>query len=535
MRLLEASSVQLVDFTPDKVPPYAILSHRWQEDEALFADFINDTAGTKAKSYEKIKATCKQAAQDGLQYVWIDTCCIDKSSSAELSEAINSMWAWYQAAQKCYAFLSDVSFSGYGDNKPSALRESEWFRRGWTLQELLGPFNVVFFSKEWFVLGYRDDRVIAEVVSNVTGIDEEFLTRSSPIEAASVAKRMSWAANRSTTRPEDMAYCLMGLFSVNMPMLYGEGGERAFLRLQEEIMKQSDDQSLFAWIDPNAHLYSYHGLLAKSPENFAASGDVISYQDGAYRSPYSMTNMGLRIDLQVCKSVVGNANDAKLFVALNCVPADRDNTFLAICLEQLPQGDQQYARIDAGRFHYGLERGKAQTIYVRQAIRSWNSGAFSPSHVMILRTGPSVRRYRASRMLVFQSVQPLKTGITGDEMTNVSHKARQWVKNPMPIAFLARKEADKLAAAIFFNLDSDKRLVVMLGSMTAHWVGFDAHIMEGEVADKISFPLAEELFRPKYIGRPIKVKDYVVGVHYRNRVFQATKYFVIDVDIHTVE
>ncbi|PWY67807.1 HET-domain-containing protein, partial [Aspergillus eucalypticola CBS 122712] len=237
MRLLEATTLRLVDFAPDNIPLYAILSHTWEEGEVLFEDIGKGTASTKP-GYKKIEYTAQQALRDGLEYIWVDTCCINKESSAELSESINSMFRWYQQAQVCYAYLADL------DGDINEMVSCRWFTRGFTLQELIAPSNVVFFSRSWVSLGSKMD--LCDAISDITGIGLEYLCQYRELECASIAQRMSWAATRQTSRPEDIAYCLLGIFSVNMPLLYGEGA-RAFIRLEEEIMRKSADQSLFAW------------------------------------------------------------------------------------------------------------------------------------------------------------------------------------------------------------------------------------------------------------------------------------------------
>ncbi|OAL43692.1 HET-domain-containing protein [Pyrenochaeta sp. DS3sAY3a] len=250
MRLLkiEASGdFSLVELNSDKMQPYAILSHVWGEkgQEVTFRDLV-DKAGKQKAGYQKIELCAKQAQKDGLEYFWIDTCCIDKSSSAELSEAINSMYSWYEEAMTCYAYLSDVSESeGNFSDDPETVTfaKSKWFTRGWTLQELIAPPKVVFYSKEWTYLGTKTER--ATDLHNITGIDGRVLGGDHP-SVCSIADRMSWMSKRITTREEDIAYSLLGIFDINMPLLYGEKG-RAFIRLQEEIMKVSDDQSIFAW------------------------------------------------------------------------------------------------------------------------------------------------------------------------------------------------------------------------------------------------------------------------------------------------
>lgn len=226
------------------IPAYAILSHTWStnpDDEVLLKDVENGTCSTKP-AFAKLENAMQRAMLDGWGWLWIDTVCIDKTSSVELSEAINSMYEYYQKSQKCYALLSDVE----GVEVNASFESSRWFKRGWTLQELLAPKEVQFLNGQWKSLGYRDS--LHETISKITGIEYGYLTGSLPVEHASIAKRMSWAATRETTRDEDMAYSMIGLFDVNMPMLYGEGATKAFLRLQEEIIKSNEDQSIFAWV-----------------------------------------------------------------------------------------------------------------------------------------------------------------------------------------------------------------------------------------------------------------------------------------------
>jgi hypothetical protein len=174
-----------------------------------------------------------------IDYAWIDTCCIDKTCSAELNEAINSMFKWYEQALMCYAFLSDLA---PGAELEEALADCRWFTRGWCLQELLAPNEVIFFDRQWTAVGTRFK--LKDLISKITRIDEHVLIDSQRMYELPIARRMSWAARRHTTRVEDQAYCLLGLFEVNMPMLYGEG-DRAFLRLQEEVIKRSSDLSIF--------------------------------------------------------------------------------------------------------------------------------------------------------------------------------------------------------------------------------------------------------------------------------------------------
>ena len=203
----------------------------------------------------KIRRACAIARAYGHRLMWIDSCCIDKASSSELSEAINSMYAWYRGATICCAFLADVPSSpsraaldACSWTSTVAFRKSRWFRRGWTLQELIAPRVVVFLSLEWQFLGTKSS--LAQVIEEVTGIYSPVLRHQMPLSEVCVAKRMSWAANRETTRKEDEAYSLLGIFDISMSTLYGEGA-RAFIRLQKEILEHIPDQSLFAWGVPD--------------------------------------------------------------------------------------------------------------------------------------------------------------------------------------------------------------------------------------------------------------------------------------------
>jgi hypothetical protein len=235
MRLLEYNNDGEFSLTKDfgdDIPKYAILSHTWRADteEVTFQDLINGTGKDKA-GYDKIRFCGEQARRDSLQYSWVDTCCIDKSNNNELAEAINSMFRWYRNAIKCYVYLSDVSRN---DDEPweSEFRKSRWFTRGWTLQELIAPKSVEFFSKDWEQLGNK--AFLEQYISEITGIPNKAL-QGVPLSDFSVTERMSWAEQRETTRKEDQAYSLLGIFDVYMPLIYGEGKEHAFKRLREVI------------------------------------------------------------------------------------------------------------------------------------------------------------------------------------------------------------------------------------------------------------------------------------------------------------
>ncbi|RYP73422.1 hypothetical protein DL769_004224 [Monosporascus sp. CRB-8-3] len=274
MRLINVRTGELGEVFPEQAPPYAILSHVWDGvNEVTFQEWARrdtDEAVRRKSGYQKIAGACQQAINDDLEWLWCDTNCIDKTSSAELSEAINSMFAWYRNSQLCYAYLDDVdirstratrssgstaggSKKNVEDNGPASvdiedvhplLAKSRWFTRGWTLQELLAPSREVFFARDWTALGDRNQ--LSRSISDITRIHIGALRDRETIWQYSVAQRMSWAANRQTTQEEDMAYCLLGIFKIHMPLLYGEG-IASFQRLQRAIIKLSDDQSILAW------------------------------------------------------------------------------------------------------------------------------------------------------------------------------------------------------------------------------------------------------------------------------------------------
>jgi hypothetical protein len=225
-------------FNDSDIPPYAILSHTWGIEEVTFEDIAGARGRTKA-GYEKILFCAQQAAADGLQHCWVDSCCIDRSSSAELSEAINSMFRWYQNAKCCYVYLTDVSNKKTGSNGSwlSAFKKSRWFTRGWTLQELIAPSSVEFFTKERDYLG--DKQSLEETLHEITGVPIKVL-RNQPLKDFGVEEHFSWAATRETTREEDIAYCLLGIFDIHMPLLYGEGEEIAMKRLRSMAASATD-------------------------------------------------------------------------------------------------------------------------------------------------------------------------------------------------------------------------------------------------------------------------------------------------------
>ena len=384
MYLLHTTRLELQDFVGNDIPKYAILSHTWGDGEVLFRQVwdkefpSNDLAGSC-----KIRNACAEAIKDGWEYIWVDTCCINKESSAELSEAINSMYQWYKGSEVCYVYLSDVSLSA---RKP---KESRWFTRGWTLQELLAPSFVKFFDQDWNYLSCKDLnseelrrhtkiaraiyrhpsmkwKEIASVsqslsflaeVAEVTRVGLPYLVEGT-VPCASIAQKMSWVAKRETKRGEDIAYCMLGLLDVNMPLLYGEGKTKAFLRLQEELLKTSNDDSLFAW--SNLDLWT-SGLLAASPYDFIGCGEIsmgdfigcgeISMGDmllsggRTNRRPPSLTNQGIEMELAVADPDSGPVRLRKPYaIPLRCYDHGYGHQHLFLIIQFI--GKSEYIQKD---------------------------------------------------------------------------------------------------------------------------------------------------------------------------------------------
>lgn len=360
IRLIRTSDLSLHVFQGHAIPSYAILSHRWEEDEITFAEMQGNLAPHKP-GWLKLRQYCAFAARKGHNYAWIDTCCIDRSSSAELSEAINSMFKWYRKADTCYAYLYDVPARGDAAavewvNKFGA---SEWFTRGWTLQELLAPSKLAFVCEDWEEeIGTRAS--LSYEVSHVTGIPETPLIHGWSMKDQfgasqyTIAQLMSWASDRHTTLVEDAAYSLMGLFSINMPLLYGEG-LNAFIRLQLEIMNKYDDNSLFAWsflassqpmrslrvLNRSLELpeaFWWGSLLAPTVRMFKGCTDYFlhlePYEDGRL---FSMTNRGVQIKGLLRPYENSRQGGKRWLLPLNCGRNERWTQRLGLVLS----GDRQ--------------------------------------------------------------------------------------------------------------------------------------------------------------------------------------------------
>lgn len=349
------------------------------EDEVLFDDITAGEAWNQKSGATKVHESCKTAKTRGYGYIWIDTCCIDKSSSAELSEAINSMFRWYEMSDICFAYLADVAEDSITENSTyedfaSTLASSKWFTRGWTLQELVAPKQVVFFNKHWEPIG--DKFRHAPELSKITGIQILVLRRGhgsipprwkdhvsvsnkcicgcrSPyisiraiLRSFSTAQKMCWASKRETTREEDTAYCLFGLFEINMPLLYGEGGPKAFFRLQKQIIRQSNDQSIVAF--SRYKLFS-PSPLADSPRNFEGGDSIYprtrSENFDEVRYQITTSDQEIVVELLVCPL----ADTETVLAALLDCSIDGDpfcRPVILISAEQDTQNGPRYNRAD---------------------------------------------------------------------------------------------------------------------------------------------------------------------------------------------
>jgi hypothetical protein len=301
MRLLDTTTFELHSAAPGyfKNQGYAILSHRWVGAEIDFrqiegpnSDFKNAiNQQIRSPQLDKIRGACRTARQLGFSWVWIDNCCINKESATEEAESINSMFKWYRDAQVCITYLSDVELkspalhtrSGPGNALGQAVNlgqtnnnvetdhtvfqkldgkaPSEWFSRGWTLQELLAPRDMRFYDMNWNFMGTKES--LAREIEAITGINAVYLTGVQSFRTACIATKMSWMADRTTTREEDIAYGMLGLFNVTMSPQYGEG-PRAFMRLQHELLLSVPDESLFAWQMPDPSAGEKFGIASTS-------------------------------------------------------------------------------------------------------------------------------------------------------------------------------------------------------------------------------------------------------------------------------
>ena len=331
MRLINTTTLELKEFFDSDIPKYAILSHRWTADEVTYEEYMKGKHPSGV-GYQKIVDLCMLAREGILipglnrlgfvteapistcfEYAWIDTICIDKRSSAELSEAVNSMYRWYEQAEVCLAFLPDVTAEentsnaeddnhivvpGHSRFLKQQFLDSVWFTRGWTLQELVAPKGVLFYDVHLHTLGWKQDYYLQHVVADAARIDVEVLSRPLEVHRRCTAQKLAWVAHRKTSRAEDMAYCLLGLVGINMPLLYGEGLSGAFQRLQLEIIASKTDQTISAFDSQSTD----RGMFAHSPAQFLSCGNIHEYF-GPGSTTFARTQRGLEFDLSIPRGI----------------------------------------------------------------------------------------------------------------------------------------------------------------------------------------------------------------------------------------
>ncbi|KAI1413823.1 HET-domain-containing protein [Hypoxylon sp. FL1857] len=456
MRLLHTTSLHLHEFVGKHKPRYAILSHTWGEEEILFQDIQNqqDLKWKSKIGFEKVEGSCRQALLDGYDYIWIDTCCIDKTSSAELSEAINSMFVWYKNSDVCYAYLQDVEML-------TDLPASRWLTRGWTLQELIAPEDVRFYNRYWGFLGDRFR--LAPGIAGLTGIGMDVLTRghvinSDPWESHThigngegfqdynnsryhceschytlvtidailkrfcVAEKMNWVAKRETTRVEDIAYCLLGIFGVNMPSIYGEGLE-AFRRLQEEILKRSGDQSILAWrADRNDTelTTSRSTFLAIHPRQFQLRDLYIQQKwlsnlamrpDENVTSKMEITPGRLALTTLLCPFPANGEENELQIAILDCIVGNDLKSRPALVLERIPSGNGLLFRRVKNHLVYAVmpaRQNDACEVYLfsQGGFRGFDlSSMINMANISIVEDVPDTTSYPAGYSPFWWSVQ----------------------------------------------------------------------------------------------------------------------------------
>ncbi|KAK0704407.1 heterokaryon incompatibility protein-domain-containing protein [Lasiosphaeris hirsuta] len=486
MRLINTNireTLEVKEFWGSEIPRYAILSHTWEEEEVSFQQFtqLPREELSKMKGFAKIEKTCQLARTSGIEWAWVDTCCIDKSSSAELTEAINSMFHWYQESAVCYAYLSDLKSEkreekrddrekredgsrerrgqredgekpekrgekphaekpeqnlslAVGDKKSDdgkALFKRErsadrrpvneglsfsqrvdkyahcrWFTRGWTLQELIAPRRLGFYDCNWRFQGEKD--ALSGELAEITHINKRILDKANLLSTVSVAQRMSWASNRQTTRAEDMAYCLLGIFGVQIPMLYGEGS-KAFIRLQEEIIKESNDLSLFAW---RAHATSqkHWGVLALSPNDFTDCADIELWDEAMYNDEFVVTSKGLRVT-PVAGGGLRLGRDATYVLNLQCHRRGSDKD-LGIFLRQ--HGCDMYTRVwpddfsETLGYHPEVAETKGRMFYISKMVSPVLSVVLGSSHRSSINLSRAIAALKNAEFLIKKdgSVEP---------------------------------------------------------------------------------------------------------------------------------
>lgn len=444
MRLIKAESVRadkpptFTEVFDSSTETYAILSHRWgpDKDEVTYQDFtLPDAIWTRQiysrVGFHKLWNMARVALSYGIKWIWCDTCCIDKTNVAELTEAINSMYKWYKNSKLCFAYLAD-----WGHDLPH-FTDSIWFTRCWTLQELIAPSKVIFFDRAWNERGNKLD--LADQISGRTRIDRLVLRGEQALDRFSIAQRMSWSAGRSAAKPEDEAYCLLGIFDVSMPMLYGEG-KRAFVRLQEEIIQRNADQSIFVWSSPRPS----NNLLASSPADFLQCDEV--RQTPLHRKAFALNNLGLEIELEL-RQIRGNTYAGHLA----CENRTPDNA-VSLVLEYEP-GTTYLRRIQSSLSHrverHSRELRKSRKVTILRKVP--DTYLRIPVPLYGFQLGGSCKSFVLINNFDFQRYW---------DVGEWQHDDRPLFPSPRPIFRIPEGESTSIATLVLFI--GKKRLLIHL-------------------------------------------------------------------------
>ncbi|KAF5346939.1 hypothetical protein D9758_010162 [Tetrapyrgos nigripes] len=515
MRLLNTDTLNLFEFPGSHIPPYAILSHTWGKEEITFQDIQSSSrdALRRKAGFSKLQSCCNLARAHGFEYVWIDTCCINKDSSAELSEAINSMYRYYQDAEMSAGMRipeRSILPSEIGMDSPGAF----------------SACHCHFLDVDWVEIGTKSS--LQDVIEAVTGIPCNVLLDNGP-QRISIATKMSWAAMRETTRAEDRAYCLMGIFGVHMPTLYGEGEYNAFIRLQLEIIKFSHDRSIFAWKAAEGGTEMTRGLLAKSPYEFRHSGNVRISDDNCGITPFSMTNMSLHIEFPMLP-VLDELDD--VFLAFLDCRLKKGGEQLYVHLKRVGHPDQnQFVRCWPDEIelkHASWRPPGTMSVYVVHGAEARRKKGAAKTCTFNLKplhgfAGLAIKSY------IWQSIEEQEQGDQAPEIPfsgGLDQDPKLFeVSNGSDIALLFLHEAtgEKFAVVvgvhnmhIFSDIATDAGLGMSAFEhelfKESYTLGNRRHI-PGRALDRVSRSLGGERFVSSAIRKKVKLGEYDIDIN----------------------
>lgn len=302
MLLLHTASLELCEFGSD-APPYGTFSARWEDDTLGHEDLPSPQTAHQRPAFQALQRACSECQNHGLQWLWNDAVCINRRSIDALSKTLNSLAEIYRKSRLCIVYLHDLfdTEASHFDVE-RGLSSCSWIKHVWMLPQLIFSTVLQFYDAQWMHIGSK--RQLSAELSRITAIEEGVLDGSESLEDYPNCVKMSWAAGLSAEAIEDVAYSLLAVFNVNMTIRYGEGME-SFLRLQEEILKNTDDYSLLAWQPiPNQ---SYRGLLAHSPLEYS------HFKNKSKESPSLRGQLKIQSDgLYIQAGLGGRGNDLLL-------------------------------------------------------------------------------------------------------------------------------------------------------------------------------------------------------------------------------